>query len=1360
MAMTTTTGEVVVRFRADAGGFTSTMQQASGALKGVSEACAQAARAAAGISGSMSGASSSYGQLSNSARQMSTSLSQVAITAQQAAAAMGGLNQTAQQSVSFGAQMSSAWNAVSSAAKVATGMFLAWRASVYAFNVIAGPFIGALTTIADKAMEFELAWAGARRTVQGTAEEMETLREEILDLSTEIPVAAKELARIASVGGQMGIAAPDIKEFTDVVARMSETFEMSGDKAAMMMARIGYVNKIPVSDYRNLASSIVAVGDAYNTNTNDLMRTMLQMQAMGSQAGLTAQQMIAMGAVGMSSGQRVESFGTAVGRIAFELSKVVATGGSKLAAFAQVARLSSDQMVAAWREDKMGAIFRVFAGIQAAGEKQAVVLDKLGMKNIRVVGAILSMTTNLKDLQQAYTLAIQAMEDGAALNQKSDIMFGTTAKQVELLRNQFERASIELGTAFLPVMKEILATAIPVMQELTEWLKRNKTGIEEFAQSFRWLAGVPGALSGFVSWLDTVNTSLRAMLAVAGRLYAPLSNALNLADRIANQGGGKNTGTSAGKYIWDIATMNAGGILGNVKNDLGVVADNAKAEAAARDFIKKTQDKVSAIDRKNAAKSYLDKYGPSAMQQFAPKVMAEFADDPEFQEALAQGQTKEQIKEEEKRAAAEKKRAAEEKRKNSPWLKLIQAEDESRADMNRMSGPAFGVGHGLSTEGEKSFGAGAKPVASGTYGGDGFGFFPLEKMALEASARGEDADDIKRRLEAAQLPAAQIESIMDSVRKQMKGAKEEGIGWRAALEGVSLLAGMVGGKFGQSLEVVENLGRQFESLEIGKVGGKWSGMSDKQKLNAKLGLAGQAVSMVGGLLQNEDGTNAAAGAMQGAGAGAAAGSAFGPIGAGVGAVIGGIAGFLGAKKKQKQMMDEMKKSLVDQFGSLDAAKKEAEKYGINLQKALDSKKPKELEKALNELQKRSEAMAKVAAGLGIAQEGVRGLVNAFYIDKEAAEKAGIENPVNMFANPTLAKAGAATFSAVFWKTVKEKGFIEATATMRDVWDKMMEGLKDAGIDANALGLGSVGQLMGLSSDSAFAQSANAASAMGQVVTGMTQAGYADASLMANASSMAGELQNQAEQAAIAAGMAPADATKAGFQAIQPLLQAQLDAAIASGDGVSADLQALLDEAKANGVEILASPMMQQLEELRRIRAAVEGGTSTTSTGRPTNHGKAETPREEPPDYTAAAGFGPERLDQDTVIQAHEGEHVAIWPKGKKVKFRSARSGMGGPWDEDGPEDGGGGAEGGGSGGVYTGPASVPAQIEQLTAAVTALAEQRVVNVAVAPNVAINENPMASRETRDEMRRFTVAEIESAIRLGQGSLVDTIRRAVR
>jgi hypothetical protein len=167
-------------------------------------------------------------------------------------------------------------------------------------------------------------------------------------------------------------------------------------------------------------------------------------------------------------------------------------------------------------------------------------------------------------------------------------------------------------------------------------------------------------------------------------------------------------------------------------------------------------------------------------------------------------------------------------------------------------------------------------------------------------------------------------------------------------------------------------------------------------------------------------------------------------------------------------------------------------------------------------------------------------------------------------------------------------------TLLDLMDKLspeaqaaggalVKAVQDAMI-ANGLGYWATGKL---AQNEQFKAAQGAVGAASQVIGGMRQAGGIDQALLANTGALAGALKTQATEATIAAGMTAEEAQRVGIATIAPLLKQQLDASMASGKELDANTKALLDEAKANGIDIVADPLLQQLDVQKQQLAELQ-----------------------------------------------------------------------------------------------------------------------------------------------------------------------------
>lgn len=290
----------------------------------------------------------------------------------------------------------------------------------------------------------------------------------------------------------------------------------------------------------------------------------------------------------------------------------------------------------------------------------------------------------------------------------------------------------------------------------------------------------------------------------------------------------------------------------------------------------------------------------------------------------------------------------------------------------------------------------------------------------------------------------------------------------------------------------------------------------------------------------------------------------------------------------------------------------------------------------------------------------------------------------------------------------------------------------------------------LQESQAFTDTQKTASDIASVIQGMRQAGLIDEGLLGAAGAAAGEVKQQAIDAALAAGLSPEEAARAGSAAIAPLLREQLNASLQSGKELDANTKALLEEAKKNGIEILADPAIETLDVAKQ-QLDVLKQLAGSKTGLPTT--------------SAARGVGPFVSKTEGLIHYHPNELIWVLPKNMQPGgMISAARGLYRD-DEDRPlprERNGEPGEQGEPQDTSTPAALAESVGAQVAAAILPALRQAVVSAApinIAPQIMVNEDPEGDKETRVARRRQTVATVADAFRRREPSLMIEARRAL-
>src|SRR5690606_645023 len=158
-------------------------------------------------------------------------------------------------------------------------------------------------------------FTGVIKTVDATDEQMAMLRQGILDMSSELPSSASEIAGVAEAAGQLGIQVDNILGFTRVMSDLGVATNLEANEAATALARLANITGMSQTDFDRLGSTIVALGNNLATTEAEIVAMGLRIAGAGSQIGLTEAQILSFAGAMSSVGIEAEAGGTAISRV-------------------------------------------------------------------------------------------------------------------------------------------------------------------------------------------------------------------------------------------------------------------------------------------------------------------------------------------------------------------------------------------------------------------------------------------------------------------------------------------------------------------------------------------------------------------------------------------------------------------------------------------------------------------------------------------------------------------------------------------------------------------------------------------------------------------------------------------------------------------------------------------------------------------------------------------------------------------------------------------------------------------------------------------------------------------------------------
>ena len=325
------------------------------------------------------------------------------------------------------------------------------------------------TATVKSAIDFETAFTGVEKTVDGTAEQMAALKQGIKDMAKEIPASTTEISAVAEAAGQLGIQTDNVLAFTKTMINMGNATNLSADEAATTLARFANVTKMKQSDFDRLGSVIVALGNNFATTESEIADMGMNLASAGTQVGMSQSQIMALATALSSVGLEAQAGGTAFSKVMVNMQLAVEKGGQDLKSFASVAGMTTKQFKKAFKEDATNAIMKFVEGLSKSGErgKSAIkILDDMGITETRLRDALLRSANASDVMGKAIELGNKAWEENTALTNEADKRYQTLESRFKTTLNKTNNLATNLGDKLTPSVSKVLDKADKFIEKL------------------------------------------------------------------------------------------------------------------------------------------------------------------------------------------------------------------------------------------------------------------------------------------------------------------------------------------------------------------------------------------------------------------------------------------------------------------------------------------------------------------------------------------------------------------------------------------------------------------------------------------------------------------------------------------------------------------------------------------------------------------------------------------------------------------------------------------------------------------------------------------------------------------------------
>ena len=437
----------------------------------------------------------------------------------------------------------------------------------------------------ESANDTDSAYRNMRKTVQGTEEEFEALRQSAIRVSNTSVVSADTILNIEAMGGQLGIAVDELETFASVVSSLDIATDMDADTIAESLGQMANVLKMSNDDLTRFGDSLVRLGNNMPAQESAIMDISSRISSMGSIVGMSTPDILAWSTAIASTGQNSEAAGTAISNTMGDIESACANGGEQLELFAQIAGMSADEFKTQWDNGGVTTVLKNFItglnGMEDGGESATAALENLGITGVRQVQSIEGLMNTVDTLDDALQMSNDAWngvadqwgDAGDAAReaaQKSEGFSGTLGT----LKNVASNIGAELANSLTGPMQTFTGILQNVADEISKLPEPAKTAIAA-------IAGI-GAAAG------PVTTAVAIVKTAFGDTG---SSAKTMASNIESAGG--KASTISGKLsglAGSVKTLGAGLAVAGVAIAGAFVVDQIQQYQARLEKTRKTYD--------------------------------------------------------------------------------------------------------------------------------------------------------------------------------------------------------------------------------------------------------------------------------------------------------------------------------------------------------------------------------------------------------------------------------------------------------------------------------------------------------------------------------------------------------------------------------------------------------------------------------------------------------------------------------------------------------------------------------------------------------------------------------------------------
>lgn len=314
--------------------------------------------------------------------------------------------------------------------------------------------------------EMEQEMANVRKFTGMSAEEVEALNEEFKKIDTR--TSREELNQLAQEAGRLGKSSQeDVLGFVRAADKINVALDDLGSGATLTLSKLTGI----FGDEKRLGTekALLSVGSVINELSQNcsasapyLAEFASRMGGVGSQAGMTVQQIMGFAAVLDSNNQKLEASSTA-------LSQVIVRIYQDPAKYARVAGMDVQRFADLVKTDMNAALIEFLSTLKQVGNMDVLspMFKDMGENGSRAISALSTLANNIDDVKRQQLVANEAFEEAVSIDKEFEVQNNTVQAGLDKAKNRVHELAVELGEKLQPVMRLVISSSTIALKALS-----------------------------------------------------------------------------------------------------------------------------------------------------------------------------------------------------------------------------------------------------------------------------------------------------------------------------------------------------------------------------------------------------------------------------------------------------------------------------------------------------------------------------------------------------------------------------------------------------------------------------------------------------------------------------------------------------------------------------------------------------------------------------------------------------------------------------------------------------------------------------------------------------------------------------